>query len=180
MNNMVAMSKVVIAKQLFLTDKPIQKVTVFLIFALLVLSIDQLSKFIIEMKVMHGSGITITSFFNIVHIKNEGAAFSFLSEAGGWQRFFFISIAFIVSCWLLWNIMQKPTRKEAMGYCLILGGALANMTDRILRGAVVDFLDIHWHGMHWPVFNFADMSIVIGVCFMLWSGIQRDTTQKSQ
>ncbi len=167
-------------KHLFLIDKPIQRVSVFLIAAFMVLSIDQLSKFIIEIKVVYGSGIEITSFFNLVHLKNEGASFSFLSEAGGWQRYFFVSIAFVVSCWLIWSLIQKPHRKEAIGYALILGGALANMTDRIVRGAVVDFLDIHWQGMHWPAFNFADMSIVIGVCFMLWSGIQRDSTQKSR
>ena len=167
-------------KHVCLTDKPIQKVSVFLIAAFMVLSIDQLSKFIIEIEIVYGSGITITSFFNLVHLKNEGAAFSILSEAGGWQRYFFVSIAFVVSCWLIWSLMQKPHRKEAIGYALILGGALANMTDRIVRGAVVDFLDIHWQGMHWPAFNFADMSIVIGVCFMLWSGIQRDSTQKSR
>ena len=68
-------------KHLFLTDKPIQRVSVFLIAAFMVLSIDQLSKFIIEIKIVYGSGITITSFFNLVHLKNEGAAFSFLSEA---------------------------------------------------------------------------------------------------
>lgn len=167
-------------KHVCLTDKPIQKVSVFLIAAFMVLSIDQLSKFIIEIEIVYGSGITITSFFNLVHLKNEGAAFSLLSEAGGWQRYFFVSIASVVSCWLIWSLIQKPNRKEAIGYALILGGALANMTDRIVRGAVVDFLDIHWQGMHWPAFNLADMSIVIGVCFMLWSGIQRDATQKSQ
>ncbi len=118
--------------------------------------------------------------FNLVHIKNEGAAFSILSEAGGWQKAFFITIASIISCWLAWSLRQRPFRIPAVGYALILGGALANASDRLFRGAVLDFLDLHWRGVHWPAFNVADVAIVVGVCFLLWSKLGHDFVFKDQ
>lgn len=157
------------------SDMPVKRVDVYFLVTFIILITDQLCKYIIETTIDYGRGVTITGFFNLVHLRNEGAAFSFLSEAGGWQRYFFVSIAFIISCWLVWSLKQKPLRKEAIGYSLVLGGALANMSDRLYRGAVVDFLDVHWQGMHWPAFNIADMAIVVGVIFLLWSGLKHDS-----
>jgi signal peptidase II len=115
-----------------------------------------------------GTGATVLPFFNLVHILNPGAAFSFLANAGGWQRYFFITLGLVVSAWLGRMLCQQLPRLEAMGYSLILGGALGNVADRVLRGQVVDFLDFHWRLAHWPAFNLADVAITIGaLCLFL-------------
>ncbi|WP_159330328.1 signal peptidase II, partial [Klebsiella pneumoniae] len=110
----------------------------------------------------YGEQVEITPFFNLVHVLNPGAAFSFLANAGGWQRYFFITLGLAVSAWLGRMLCQQRPRLEAMGYSLILGGALGNVADRVLRGQVVDFLDFHWRLAHWPAFNLADVAITIG------------------
>jgi signal peptidase II len=103
----------------------------------------------------------VTSFFNLVHVLNPGAAFSFLAGAGGWQRWFFLAIALAASAWLVW-LLARPLREfEGLSYSLILGGALGNAFDRAVRGQVIDFLDFHLRGWHWPAFNIADMAIVV-------------------
>ena len=110
-----------------------------------------------------GKQVEITPFFNLVHVLNPGAAFSFLAGASGWQRYFFITLGLLVAVWLIRQLKQTLPRFEAVGYSLILGGALGNVVDRLLRGQVVDFLDFHWQGMHWPAFNLAEVAISIGV-----------------
>ena len=111
--------------------------------------------------------VEITSFFNYGHWRNPGAAFSFLADAGGWQRYFFVTLAGAVSIWLA-NTLTRPLRiLERWAFSLILGGALGNGIDRAVRGYVVDFLDFHWRGVHWPAFNVADMAITTGVALML-------------
>jgi signal peptidase II len=111
----------------------------------------------------------ITSFFNLVLVYNEGAAFSFLSDAGGWQRWFFIGLALVVSVVLLNWLRQlgpgQPLTTSALA--LILGGAWGNLIDRMLFGRVTDFLDVYYGSWHWPAFNLADTAISIGVALML-------------
>lgn len=129
--------------------------------------IDQLAKFAITRAFAYGEQVEITPFFNLVHVLNLGAAFSFLASAGGWQRYFFIALGLAVSVWLGRMLRQQLPRLEASGYCLILGGALGNVADRVLRGQVVDFLDFHWRLAHWPAFNLADVAITSGAALLV-------------
>lgn len=128
---------------------------------------DQGSKFLVQDLMPYGQSIPVTPFFNLVHVWNTGAAFSFLADAGGWQRFFFIILALAVSIGLI-VVLRKPLpRLEATGYSLILGGALGNVVDRIMRGHVVDYLDFYWRGWHWPAFNVADIGITLGATLLV-------------
>lgn len=113
--------------------------------------------------------VAVTSFFNLVLVFNAGAAFSFLSDAGGWQKWFFVILALAISAWLVAMIRQHANeRLLPFALTLVLGGALGNVIDRLRFGAVVDFLDFHFAGWHWPAFNVADSAIVVGVILLLW------------
>lgn len=109
----------------------------------------------------------MTNFFNLVHVWNYGAAFSFLADAGGWQRFFFGGIALLVSAWLICMLRKPLATLDRLGYAMVLGGALGNGLDRGVRGYVVDFLDFHAFGWHWPAFNVADIGIVCGAALLV-------------
>lgn len=136
--------------------------------ALLVIVLDQVVKAVIVGNFAYGEGLIITSFFNLVHVLNHGAAFSFLAGAGGWQRWFFIALAAVISVWLVIMIRQHQQEKLApLAFTLILGGAIGNVIDRIAIGAVVDYLDFHAGGYHFPAFNLADSAITLGVVCML-------------
>ena len=128
---------------------------------------DQLAKLAIVRTYAYGEQVEVTPFFNFVHVLNPGAAFSFLAGAGGWQRYFFIALGLAVSAWLVRILKQRLPRLEALGYSLILGGALGNVADRLLRGQVVDFLDFHWRHSHWPAFNLADVAITSGAVLLI-------------
>ena len=130
--------------------------------AIIVFAADQAAKSDIDMTTPLGWSREVTSFFNLVHVLNPGAAFSFLAGAGGWQRWFFLAIALAVSAWLVWLLLRPLRKLECLSYCLILGGALSNGFDRAVRGHVIDYLDFHLRGWHWPAFNIADMAIVGG------------------
>ena len=110
---------------------------------------------------------------------NPGAAFSFLSDAGGWQRWFFIALALAVSGWLTLLIRSHAAeRLLPLAAALILGGALGNVIDRIRFGAVVDFQDVHAAGWHWPAFNVADSAISLGVALLIWQQLFHATKEK--
>lgn len=113
--------------------------------------------------------VAVTSFFNLVLVMNPGASFSFLADAGGWQRWFFIVLALAISVWLL-VLLRHHARERLMptALALVLGGALGNVIDRVRFGAVVDFLDFHVAGWHWPAFNIADSAITVGVILLVW------------
>lgn len=146
--------------------------------ALLVFAADMLSKYLVHEFTPYGWNWPVTGFFNLVHVWNLGAAFSFLADAGGWQRLFFIVIAAGVSAWLL-AALRKPMRfVEQLAFSLILGGALGNGVDRGLRGYVVDFLDFHWAGWHWPAFNIADIGIVCGAALVLFTSFMAPPAPK--
>lgn len=135
--------------------------------------IDQASKYAIAQSLNLGESVTLTPFFNIVHVLNPGAAFSFLAEAGGWQRCFFITLGTVISFGLSIVLYRGVAdRREALGYSLLLGGALGNVIDRILGGGVIDFLDVHVAGWHWPAFNVADIAINAGVGVLLWASLR--------
>lgn len=110
---------------------------------------------------------------NLTLVYNTGAAFSLLADAGGWQRWFLIGVAFAV-CALLWSWLVKlgpGERVSAAGIALILGGAAANAMDRLVRGHVVDFLDVYYRGYHWPTFNVADACITVGAFLIVYAAV---------
>ena len=129
--------------------------------------IDQSLKLGVEHLYELGSSVAVGSFFNIVHARNTGAAFSFLADAGGWQRYLFVVVALAVALTLVAILQRERHWSEALGYCLVLGGAVGNLIDRSLRGFVVDYLDFHYQGWHWPAYNLADICIVSGASFLL-------------
>ena len=113
--------------------------------------------------------VEVTSFFNLVLVMNPGASFSFLANAGGWQKWFFIVLALAVSVWLV-VLIRRHAHERLMpaALSLVVGGALGNVIDRLRFGAVVDFLDFHLGRWHWPAFNIADSAITVGVILLLW------------
>ena len=141
---------------------------------LAVIILDQLSKFAVEARYAPHEFEPITSFFNLGLTYNPGAAFSFLANHDGWQRWFFTILALAAAVFFIVQIYQNRTQKLAnVGFALIAGGALGNMIDRLRIGMVVDFLDFHWHDMHWPAFNLADSAIFLGVVLVLWYELTR-------
>jgi len=136
----------------------------------LVLILDQLSKIWIDTSMSLYQSIPVFPSFSITYARNYGAAFSFLSDAGGWQRWFFAVLAAGISVGLV--IYLKSLKKDetllAVSLSLILGGAVGNLIDRVIYGYVIDFLDVYYQAYHWPVFNIADSAITVGVVFMLY------------
>ena len=134
-----------------------------------ILLADQFTKVLIVSTYQLGEGFSVTSFFNIVRVHNEGAAFSFLANAGGWQRWLFTGFGAIAAIAIVWMLKQHAQQK-LFGFALacVLGGAVGNVIDRVMYGYVVDFLDFHYTGMHFPAFNLADSAITLGaVCLIL-------------
>ena len=150
-----------------------------------VIGLDQLTKWLIQQVLVFGQSIRVLPFFNLVLVYNPGAAFSFLSSAPGWQRELFVGIALAASALILY-LMRKHAHDRLFCFALslILGGALGNVIDRLWLGAVVDFLDVHAFGYHWPAFNLADAAIVLGVAaIVLEALLQRrghETERKPQ
>ena len=144
--------------------------------ALVVLLADQFTKLLIVGSFQLGDSQTVTSFFNLVRVHNSGAAFSMLSTASGWQRWFFTGIGIVATFFILWLLRSHPTQKLfCFALARVLGGAVGNVIDRIAYGHVVDFLDFHWDWLspvfyqgHFPAFNIADSAISVGaVCLIL-------------
>ena len=144
--------------------------------AFVILLADQFTKLLIVGSFALGDSQTVTSFFNLVRVHNSGAAFSLLSTASGWQRWFFTGIGVVATFFILWLLRSHPTQKLfCFALALVLGGAVGNVIDRIAYGHVVDFLDFHWDWLspvfyqgHFPAFNVADSAISVGaVCLIL-------------
>lgn len=137
--------------------------------AVLLLVADQVTKTLILGNYRLGDATFVTSFFNIVRAHNTGAAFSFLSNAGGWQRWLFTGIGVVATLFIVWQLRAHPgQRLFSFAMASILGGAVGNVVDRLLHGYVVDFLDFHMNGWHFPAFNIADTAITVGaVCLIL-------------
>lgn len=151
------------------TDKREVSLGWWYVIALIVLVLDQLTKTWVIAEFYLGQREIITSFFNLVHVHNYGAAFSFLSDAGGWQRWFFAALSAVVSAVIVVWISRLPKTRwiEGLALALILGGALGNLYDRLVLGYVVDFLDFHWSGSHFPAFNVADSGITTGAVLLI-------------
>ena len=137
---------------------------------LAVIAVDQFSKFAVEARYALHEFEPITGFFNLGLTYNPGAAFSFLANHDGWQRWFFTVLAVAAAAFFMFQIYHSRQKiVQNVGFAMIAGGALGNMLDRLRIGMVVDFLDFHWQDMHWPAFNLADSAIFIGVVLVLWS-----------
>jgi signal peptidase II len=135
----------------------------------LVIILDQVSKAWITSYFAFGESLAVFSIFNLVLAHNTGAAFSFLSDAGGMQRWLFSVIAIVASVWMVWLMRQHAQQKLfCFALAMILGGALGNLIDRIAYGYVVDFLDFYWDTYHFPAFNLADSAITCGAALLMW------------
>ena len=131
--------------------------------AAVVILLDQLTKLWVFNTFAPGESIEVTPFFNLVLVFNPGAAFSFLAEHAGWQRWFFTAIALGISGWIVWQLRTlRPRALFSFGLALIMGGALGNLIDRLWLGMVIDFIDLHVAGWHWPAFNVADSAVCVG------------------
>ena len=142
--------------------------------AALIVIFDQLSK-IAASKLLAAKGfLKITSFFNLVLAYNKGAAFSFLASEGGWQRYLFTGISIAVSLFLVYLLRKHASQRMfCWGLALLLGGAVGNLIDRLWYGHVIDFLDFHLGGWHWPAFNVADSAICLGVLLFILDELRR-------
>ena len=130
--------------------------------------LDLYTKHLIQNAFVYGEQLTITSFFDLVRYHNEGAAFSFLADAGGWQKWFFSGVSMVAVVVITYLIKKHQNQKLfCTGLALVLGGAIGNLYDRLTLGYVVDFLSFHINGLFWPAFNVADSAICVGVFFLL-------------
>lgn len=149
--------------------------------ALILLIADQFTKVLIVGHYKLGEGTIVTSFFNVVRVHNEGAAFSFLANAGGWQRWFFTGVGLAAAGFIIWMLKSHPGQKLfSFAMACILGGAIGNVIDRMMYGYVVDFLQFHWdwlkplfNGGYFPAFNIADSAITVGAIGLILDEILR-------
>ena len=143
--------------------KPWLWIAAFIVFA------DQISKWIVLGAMQEGEVRYVAPFFNWVLTYNKGAAFSFLADAGGWQRWFFTALSLAVSIWIITLLRQHRNEfRLSLALTLVLGGALGNMIDRLRFGMVVDFIQWHAGGYYWPAFNLADAAITLGAVLLIW------------
>jgi signal peptidase II len=142
----------------------------------MVILLDQLTKLWVFNRFAPGESIEITPFFNLVLVFNPGAAFSFLADHAGWQRWFFTVIALAISGWIVWQLRGlRPGSAYSLALALIMGGALGNLIDRLWLGMVIDFIDVHARGWHWPAFNLADSAVCAGaVMYVLFQSRHGD------
>lgn len=137
--------------------------------SVLVFALDQLTKQIVDASMRLYETIPLLPVFQLTYLRNQGAAFSFLSQAGGWQRWFFVGLsigaAVLITYWLKRMDRTKPW--EAAAWALVLGGAVGNLVDRVAYGYVIDFLDAFYGDWHWPAFNVADSAITLGIGMLL-------------
>ena len=149
----------------------------------IVFAFDLYSKHLIQQHFVFGDLHSVTSFFDLVRYHNEGSAFGFLNDAGGWQKWFFNSISIVASVaiiYLLKKHSQNDNQNEKLfcaGLALILGGAVGNLYDRITLGYVVDFLNFHLNNHYWPAFNVADSAICVGVGLLLLDSFKASKTK---
>ncbi len=137
--------------------------------------LDQLSKILVVNTMEFQSTIVVTEYFSWHYVRNYGAAFSFLADQGGWQKYFFISLSFVASIALIiWMKKIALTQKfELLGLSFVLSGAVGNLIDRTAYGFVIDFIDLHYQDFYWPVFNVADIAISLGVAVLLFSEFKK-------
>lgn len=145
----------------------------FFISAVIVV-LDLYTKHLVQQAFQYGEHLTITSFFDLVRYHNEGAAFSFLADAGGWQKVFFSAVSVVAIIVISYLIRKHQTEKLfCLGLALVLGGAVGNLYDRVTLGYVVDFLYFHYQSFYWPAFNVADSAICVGVALLLLDSFKK-------
>ena len=146
-----------------------------------IIAVDLYTKHLIQNAFIYGERLTVTSFFELVRFHNEGAAFSFLADAGGWQKWFFTAVSVVAIIAITYLIIKhcKITHASQKLFCwglaLVLGGAIGNLYDRLTLGYVVDFLYFHVNDFYWPAFNVADSAICVGVALLLWDSFKQPT-----
>jgi signal peptidase II len=146
----------------------------WLAMALLIVLVDQFTKLLIVGSMQLGDSRMVTDYFNIVRAHNSGAAFSFLADASGWQRWFFTGLGSVASVFMVWLLRSHAGEKLfCFAISCVLGGAVGNVIDRVLYGYVVDFLDFHWMAMHFPAFNVADSAITLGASCLILDEVLR-------
>ncbi len=140
--------------------------------ALAVIVLDHLTKWWVSSSLDYQEAIPVLPFFSLVLVHNTGAAFSFLADAGGWQRWFFIVVGVIATV-IIVRLLNRHTHETRLAFALalVLGGALGNVIDRVVLGHVVDFLYFHYQGFSWPAFNVADSAISVGAALLIWDSL---------
>lgn len=142
--------------------------------SLIVILFDQLTKIAVKKVFAYATPYVVTPFFNIFFVLNRGAAFSFLSTAGGWQRWAFTALGVAAACVIVYLLKRHGNQKLfCTALALIMGGALGNVIDRLVHGRVIDFLDFHAGSWHWPAFNLADSGIVVGAMLLVLDELRR-------
>jgi signal peptidase II len=142
--------------------------------AAIIVLLDQITKITITKLFTYGESLPVTSFFNLVLAYNKGAAFSFLADESGWQRYFFTAIAIGAVIFIVYLLKRHAgQRLFCWALALILGGAFGNLIDRVLYGHVIDFLDFHVNNWHWPAFNVADSTICVGAALFIFDELRR-------
>ncbi len=141
--------------------------------SVVVIVLDQITKFLADANLVYAEPLAVLPSFNLTLLYNRGAAFSFLSDAGGWQRWFFVTVSFLASVGLIiWLRKLKSEQWQlALALSLILGGAVGNLIDRLWLGHVVDFIQLYYKDFYWPAFNIADSAITVGAVLLLWDGL---------
>ncbi|WP_278370461.1 signal peptidase II [Pseudoalteromonas lipolytica] len=155
---------------------------VWLWLSLLLLVVDHATKTLVVNTMTYKESIEILPFFNFTYVHNYGAAFSFLSDAGGWQRWFLSLIAVVISVLLTWWLKRLPASNKVLcsAYALVLAGAIGNLCDRIVYGYVIDFLHVYYENWHFPAFNIADSAICIGAALLLYDAFTGESPKEQK
>jgi len=153
----------------------------YLAIAMIILLLDQLSKWSALSNLQMGVPEYVLPFMNWLLLFNPGAAFSFLAQGSGWQRWFFTILGLVACIYIIWLLRKSQNDKLlCLALSLIMGGALGNVLDRIMLGAVVDFIDLHYANWHWPAFNIADSAICIGAALIIWGELRKSFGKSAQ
>ena len=155
---------------------------IWLVLSLLLFAVDYMTKAVVVANMKLYEAIEILPIFNFTYMQNYGAAFSFLSDAGGWQRWFFSSIAVVISVLLTYWLKKLPAKNWVLcgAYSMGIGGAIGNLVDRLVHGYVVDFLHFYYQDWHYPAFNVADIAIVCGAGLLLLDAFTGEGADGSQ
>jgi signal peptidase II len=153
----------------------------YIAIATITLLLDQLSKWAALSNLQIGLPEPVLPFMNWLLLFNPGAAFSFLAQGSGWQRWFFTILGLLACIYIFWLLRKNQNDKLlCVALSLILGGALGNILDRLMFGAVVDFIDLHYGSWHWPAFNIADSAICIGAALIIWGELRKSFGKSAQ
>jgi len=153
----------------------------YIAIATITLLLDQLSKWAALSNLQIGLPEQVLPFLNWLLLFNPGAAFSFLAQGNGWQRWFFTILGLLACVYIFWLLRKNQNDKLlCVALSLILGGALGNVLDRLMFGAVVDFIDLHYGNWHWPAFNIADSAICIGAVLIIWGELRKSFGKSAQ